>query len=261
MNNLNPDYNKLRRKEILLRTQKQDKKRSFSLSPRIVRFLKNLAYSVVLIFVIYFAVFSPTFRIRDVKAEGIETGEIYDRIALDMMGKNIFLINIAGYLKKITAEFPVIEEARVVRGLPSTLRVEIKERDVALIWCNEKCFEIDNRGLAYRETQNSPTGIVVSDKSNIEINIGDKVVSQKFVDFYKKSIDAFERIGVSVSEASVEDTTFKLSFKTQKGYTVIFDTSSSLENQIYALEQIIANGDQEIGEYVDLRVEGLAYVK
>jgi len=261
MNSAKINHSDLRRREIFLKTQTQKKKREFRISPGISRLMKNTIYFLVLIFLLYFIIFSPIFRVKDIEAEGIETVEIYDRIALDMIGKNIFFINISGYLKKITNDFPVIEQARVVRGLPSTLRVEIKERDAALIWCGKKCFEIDNRGLAYREVEGSIERVFVKDKSDIEINMGDKIVSQKFVEFYQKSVEELERLGVGVGEAFVEDTTFKLTFKTNKNYLIIFDTSSPLENQIYALEQIIASDNGDINEYVDLRVEGLGYIK
>jgi len=55
--------------------------------------------------------------------------------------------------------------------------------------------------------------------------------------------------------------TFKITFTTDKKWNIITDSSYSLKNQISALEQVLKNNRADIHEYVDVRVEGVAYIK
>ena len=48
---------------------------------------------------------------------------------------------------------------------------------------------------------------------------------------------------------------------TVEGWQAILDSSSSLQNQISALAQVVKNNRADLKEYVDVRVEGVAYIK
>lgn len=250
-----------KKKEILFKTERGSTRSARGDRAPVFAQIKNLFYILLILAFVYFFVFSSIFKIKDIDAISIESPEIYDRIALDLLGKNIIFFRVGDYLKKITSDFPIIEEIRIVRGLPSTLRIEVKERDTMLLWCAQKCFEIDNRGVAYKEAERGGEQIVLFDKSGIEIRIGDRLASKRFIDFYFKATSDLDQNGIKISEAYIEDTTFKLVLKTSEGWSIILDTSASLDNQIFALKQILENNRSDISDYVDLRVEGVGYLK
>ena len=165
------------------------------------------------------------------------------------------------YLRNLSTEYPIIEEAKIVRGLPSTIKIDVAERKQLLVWCSNKCFEVDTRGFAYQEIPMPTDKLFLSDRSNIESKTGQQLVSERFIDFYLKSIDEMDKLGLKISESYIEDTTFKLIFKTSDGWNAIFDTSESLTNQIDALRQVLDKNRSDVKEYVDLRVAGVVYIK
>lgn len=252
---------RLRKREIFSKTEQRRKVFSIKLKIPFLNYIKTFFYIFIIIFILYFLLMSPVFKIKQVEIENAKSTEISDYITKNLLGKNIIILFPGKFLKELTNEFPIIEEAQVVRGLPSSIRVSIKERKRLLVWCSGKCFELDIRGQAYQEIPRPSDKLVLNDRSNIEGEVGDQLVPDRFIDFYLKLIEELEQIGIGISDSFIDDTTFKLTVKTLDGYEIIFDTSGSLANQIDALKQIIEKNKTDIKEYVDLRVEGVGYIK
>ena len=226
------------------------------------RFLKSLFYLLLAVAILYFIFFSGFFRIRDVEVEGIKSPEIADYLHQTLIGKNILLLRTGAYLRTLSVKFPILEEARIERGLPYTVRMIVSERKQILIWCSkEKCWEVDNYGYAYQEIPRPSDKIVLNDESGMPIKSGDKIASVQFIRFFMQAIDEIEKLGITISEARIQETTFKVNFKTSEGWEAIFDSSASLKNQISALRQVLERNRNDIHEYVDLRVEGTAFIK
>jgi len=248
-----------RRPEIVSRTEKSVRK--LNIFGPVLGILRTVFYLAILAAVIYLIFFSSIFKIKNVEISGVKSSEISDYLEKSLTGKNIILFLPGKYLGGLTTQFPIVQQVRIVRGLPNSVKVYVEERRQQLVWCSDKCFEIDNNGLAYQEIARPQNLVVVVDQDNLELKVGDRVISQDFIYFFLHAVDEIEKLGLKVSEADIKDTTFRLSFKTTEGWDIIFDTSASLENQVSALKQTVLNNRSDIHEYVDLRVEGVAYIK
>jgi len=251
----------LRRREVFSPTEKPRKKFSVKIKIPFVSYIKTFFYIVILIALLYFITMSSVFRIKQIESNNIKSTEISDYINKRLLGKNIILFFPGRFLNDLTEKYPIIEEAEIVRGLPNTIKITVKERKQLLVWCADKCFELDTRGQAYQEISRPSDKMVLNDRSSISGKIGDQLVPERFIDFYLKVIDELEKMNLQISDSYIQDTTFKLVLKTSEGWEIIFDTSGSLNNQIDALKQIIEKNRPDIKEYVDLRVEGVGYIK
>ena len=247
-----------RKREILGRTGtvKKSKKINLNLRP-----LKIILYTAIIIFIVYIVAFGPYFKIQNIKIEGVKSVEVNDYLHKTLIGKNILFFLPGQYLSSLTRKFPILSEAKIIRGLPSTVLVIADERNQVLTWCAQTCFNIDNYGYAYEITTPNVNHVNLNDKSKIDIKIGDKVATPEFINFYLTSLEKIQGMGLKIIEARIEETSFKLVFKTSENYEIIFDTSESITNQLSALRQVLEKNRADITQYADLRVEGLVYVK
>lgn len=252
-----PPSDLYRKSEIASRTKKQDHpKFSLNLKP-----LKTFFYIALLGVVVYFACFSSMFRIKKIETEGIKSIEISDYLNQSLLGKNIIFFLPGSYLSGLSQRFPILEQARIVRGLPSTLRIVVSERNQILVWCTDVCFNTDSKGYAYQQVQRPTNQAFINDSSGFKVEQGTQVASPVFIDFFLSAVDKMNQMGLKISEAKIEQTTFKVSFQTADKFLVVLDSSGSLEKQISALQQVLDKNRADIKEYVDLRVEGAAYIK
>ena len=244
--------------EIVLVTQAPLKeKQHINLKP-----FRTVFYLALIGAVLYCVFFSGLFRIRSIRIEGAKSHNISNYLEQSLVGKNILLMRPSAYLRDLEKKFPILQGATIVRGLPSTVRVIVAERRQVLIWCSSiDCKEVDQNGYVYREIPRPKNRVVIVDQLNAKYSIGDKITSKEFIDIFLTALDSIEANGLKISEVQVGETTFKLSFKTQDGWLVILDPTESLKNQMSALKQVLAKNRVDIHEYVDLRVEGLAYIK
>ncbi len=223
--------------------------------------LRGLFYLGLIGAAFYFIFFSNYFDVKRVEIEGVKSIEIADHINRTLLGKNILFLLPKTYLNDLAKKFPILEEASIVRGLPSTVKITIAEKRQVLIWCADRCFEVDNGGYAYAEVPRPADRIVVVDKAGAKYEQGDKIVTSEFITFFLEAIDKIEENGLKVSEVEITETTFKLGFVTSEGWKIILDPTESLSNQIFALKQVLEKNRTDIHEYIDLRVRGLAYIK
>lgn len=247
-----------RRPEVITATERAKKERyRMNLKP-----LRSFLYLIILALVIYVVVFSSSFKVKKVEIIGVKSVEISDYLNQSLVGKNILLMRTGSYLKTLSKKFPILEEASMVRGLPSTIKVSVKERLQTLVVCNSQdCFEVDNQGYAYQKTSRPVDKIVLIDEKNLQIKENDKIFSNSFISFFLGVIDGFSKTDIKITEARMDETTFRIRFVTKEGWTMILDSSANLENQISAVKQVVAKNKQDLREYVDVRVEGFAYIK
>lgn len=254
------NYNKedLNKSNLLFGTKK-DKKERFKLPKKIISFV---LYVGILIVFIYLTFISNLFTIKNVEVENAKSIEIEDYIKISLLGRNNLLLTTGNFLDELIQKYPVIEEASISRGLPDRVKVILKERDYKFHWCNKtNCYEVDNRGYIIDETDKVKGKVVLRDLRDIPIKNNEKVVSAKFVSFFINSLERFSQFELPLKEARINETTFKVEFETDEGWLAILDSSSSIENQFSALEQVLSNNRSEIKEYVDLRVEGVVFIK
>lgn len=223
--------------------------------------LRSLFYLCLISAATYFIFISGFFDVKKVEIEGVKSVEIADHINRTLLGKNILFMMPGTYLNDLAKKFPILEEASIVRGLPSTVKIAVSERRQVLIWCTDRCFEIDNNGYAYEEIPRPTDKIVVVDKAGAKYELGNKIVTRDFISFFLEAVNKIEENSLKISEVEIRETTFKLAFVTSEGWKIILDPTESLSNQVFALKQVLEKNRPDIHEYVDLRVRGLAYIK
>ncbi|MCX6809325.1 MAG: FtsQ-type POTRA domain-containing protein [Candidatus Berkelbacteria bacterium] len=247
-----------RKPEIIRRTEKpQRPKLKINLLP-----LKTFFYLVIVSGILYFLFFSTTFKIKTIDIEGVKSVEISDYLNRTLLGKNILLLKTGDYLSALSKNFPILKEAQIIRGLPSTVKIVVEERNQIMVWCNSaKCYEVDSFGYVYREISKPSDKIVLNDQGQMPVEIGQQIVSPQFINFYLGALDELKNMSIQITETKIEETTFKIKFKTSDGYEIIMDSSTSLKNQISGLKQILETNRADIKDYVDLRVEGVGFIK
>lgn len=247
-----------RKREIFKVTSRPEKSTALKLNFRPWR---GILYLLILVGFVYLIFFSSVFKIKNIDIEGVKSVEIADYLHQSLIGKNIIIFSPSRYLSRLSAKFPILEEARLVRGLPNTIRVIVNERKQVLIWCAQECYDLDAKGYAYQKVDKPSDKIVLIDESNLKIEQGQQVASEQFVKFFLNAIERTEQMNLKITEAKIGQTTYRLSFKTSEGWSIIFDTSGSLKNQINALKQVLEKNRDAIHEYVDVRVEGTVFIK
>jgi cell division septal protein FtsQ len=105
---------------------------------------------------------------------------------------------------------------------------------------------------------------VVTDGSNLPVQIGTRVAPARFVAFVTALVPALNAEGYGVQSMDVKDTTLDLSVATNKGYRLIFDTGRGVEEEMVdlrAVKALLANQKKTPAEYIDLRISGKAYYR
>ncbi len=222
---------------------------------------------------IYFFIYSNFFNISKLIIEEtnfVDRDEI-EEIAyqhLTKENKNIWQFDGYQLEKEIKNTFPLVGEVIIQKGVPDTLRIKIKEREPALIWdSGEKKYLIDQEGFAFsklvdyqeKKEQFLADLLTVNDKSQLPVEVGQKLVSSHWVDFIG-AIDnkLIEDLKLPAQEYFITETAFDLNVVSPRG-RILVDTNRSAEEQISALEIALENIDQENFEYVDLRISGWVY--
>lgn len=242
--------------EIIAATKKQKIRRTLNLKP-----LKYAAYLIVTGVIVYEIFFSPLFKIKNIEISGIKSVEISDYVNISLKGRNILFLMTGRYLRELSQKFPILQEARIIRGLPSTVKLIASERKQVLVWCANICVEIDSHGFAYQQVPRPTDKVVLDDKTGTPLKIADRIVSTQFIEFYLGALEQLDAIGVKIASAHMDETTFKINLKTADGWEIILDSSESLKNQISAVKQTLDTNRADIHEYIDVRVHGTVYIK
>ena len=155
----------------------------------------------------------------------------------------------------------MLQEVRVVRALPNRVEVNGSERESALVWCSKDCYKMDPSGYVYEKVDKPQDKTFIQEAQSVDIMIGQKVAAEKFIIFYVNCVSELNKMGIQIKSADVSDMTYNLSFQSGEGWRIIFDTSQSLDNQLDVLKQVLSTNKADVHEYVNLGVEGQAYLK
>jgi cell division septal protein FtsQ len=101
---------------------------------------------------------------------------------------------------------------------------------------------------------------VVVDGSNLPVQKGQQVVTANFVTFCNDLLANLPSTGLSATGLRVQDTTFDLYVKTNKGYQLIFDTTRPAADEIADLKTVLHTlAGKAPTQYIDMRISGKAY--
>jgi cell division septal protein FtsQ len=103
---------------------------------------------------------------------------------------------------------------------------------------------------------------VVTDGSNLPVNVGQQVAPASFVNFVMELVPVLAADGYGVTGLNISDTTFDLTVSTNKGYQLVFDTTRTVGDEISdlkAVQALLVTQKQTPTKYIDLRIGGKAY--
>ncbi len=186
-------------------------------------------------------------------------------------GTNILRLPTATLEAKLLTLDSSLSTVRLSKGLPQTLKLDIAERQPALIWrSGQTLYTLDQTGLAYRaapaliEDQLALAAelpaILVSDRRNLPVTLGQITVRSGFITFVNQLKNELATRSIEVKAVEIDETTFSIVVLTNQPYRLLFDTTRPLSAQLTTLGKILETRP-EIKEYLDLRVRGWVYYR
>lgn len=157
---------------------------------------------------------------------------------------------------------PRIKTATVAKTFPSTLTIAIVEREPGVVWVSAgQNWEVDIEGVIIGAAGSKKPMATVIDTANIPVKPGDRVAPGRFVRFTQDIADGLpSQTGLKIENFQVPESTSEVYVKTDKGYSIKFDTTRSALEQLKDLSTVIKNLNGKVpSQYIDLRVAGRAY--
>lgn len=156
---------------------------------------------------------------------------------------------------------PRIKSVTMTRQFPSTLKVQITEREPGVVWVSaNQNWEVDIEGVIIGAAGESKPTATVIDTTNIPVKPGDRVAPGRFVIFCQDIAQNLAKTGLVAENFQVPESTSEVYVKTTKGYNIKFDTTRSADDQLKDLAIVLKNlNGKTPSQYIDLRVAGRAY--
>jgi cell division septal protein FtsQ len=210
------------------------------------------------------------FSINAVTVSAPGRGEEIKREALKQIEaswrqKNLLTFDNEAMVSKLQQADPLLRSVEVRRKWPRGIVVTASLKQPSLGWStgNQK-YLLDRDGTVIGALSADSKLPVVTDGSNLPVQIGARVASARFVAFATELVPALAKVGIGAQGLAVTDTTLDLVVSTNKGYRLIFDTAREVEEEIADLKSVqalLATQNKVPAEYIDLRIAGKAYYK
>lgn len=229
------------------------------------RGLGNIVIILIIIVLLYIAFFSSYFQVSEVITEGnkiISSDSLKSAIPV---GSNIFRLSTSKIKANISNNNPEIKQLAVFKGLPNAIKIQVVERQAALVWVtNDKKYLVDADGIAYKEaTDDQAKDIIkISDSLNRQVNLYDTIIPISFIRNVQNFYNHFKEVSnLNITGMSIGETSYDLTATTDANISVIIDTTQNPDITLADLQKILVNYRDKIKEYIDLRVEGWGYYK
>ncbi len=213
--------------------------------------------------IIYLIFFCGFFKIKNIEFVGSPSDEVKTELN-QLIGHNIFSFSAKSLEQKLVVENKNLAGVKIYRGIPDTIRIVMDDRVPKIIWqSGSHQYLVDNNATIYKEiTVNSmPSLPVVIDLNNLVVQNLSTVATPDFVAFIQSANDALTKANIKITNFEVSETTFQVTVVTDKNIRIILNTMRPLSEQIDAFNQVFTAHQNEIKEYIDLRVEGRVYFK
>lgn len=234
---------------------------------------KQLIIVVAIVVGVYFFTRLPVFQIKNIDTATIENPEVVSKLN-KLLGQSILSPDIANKIREIENSHFEIFDLHCDKGIPDTLRCKIEQRVPIFSWnTGGLVYLIDREGFAYKLMNDMDTVSIdnIVDRSNIEVTVGDQVMSEEIVTIYAEITTILKENNFIIDSLFVKSTALHpgavLSGR-QDGQPfalnkieVEFSASYPIGIQIKLLSQIIETKAGLIKEKVDLRTPGYVYYK
>jgi cell division septal protein FtsQ len=245
-------------------------RRKGSYLKRVLRWSPYIIASAALLYVVFF---SSLFQIGKLDVQGPNAllsqsleKEINNYLNSRLLARNWLVLNSGDLKAYLQKTFTGQESITVIKKFPNKITVSTDEQKPALLWkTGSRSYVLSTNGRAITEQNNTGQDLaVVSDNTNLPVDIGSRVASRDFVDF-AASINSFLKSNkIEFDKIYITDTTSELYVQTKQGYVIKFSTSLNPESQARALRATLdqlASQKKKPASYIDLRVDGRAFYK
>lgn len=216
---------------------------------------------------------APWLRVKNIRIDGTPTEETKAEID-KLYGHNILWLSVTRPETAIVQKQPSIKQIQILRGIPDTLRVKLIERQPAVIWqSGDNLFTLDPSGFVFKQqTLNKKedgsydypaTDLpLIVDTKNLPVSVGQAIVRPQFITFVQQLRDRLPKdVNLHLVRAEIEETSFNVRAVTDAGWSVLFDTTRSIDAQLRTLSRTLESKRNDVHEYVDVRVRGWVYYK
>ena len=169
-------------------------------------FFGGLSFCLIL-GLVYFLIFSPYFKIKNITVKGTEkisqdeilnlTNQVLSGSYLKIIPQNSLIFFPEQKLKELLKEkIPSIKEVKIIKKIPFSLTIEIKEREKVIVYCGEmKCFYLDEDGFAFEEAPEIYGGLnlTLKDNSKREVKIKEVAINKDLISFLSQIKEFLEK--------------------------------------------------------------------
>lgn len=235
--------------------------------PEISDYMIKVGLGVVLALLVYLLLGSQTFVLTTLEIQGnhlVPDTDIKQTMFQDGFEPvNAFLFNENQASQQVLSILQ-IREARFKKLIfKKKLVVTISEHETTIIWqTNNERFMVNRAGVVYDVAPEDSPLIVIEDLKNVPINLNQKIVTTDFIEFVTSAVSNLpRRTNVSARRVLVPETTFEIEVITSEGWTIIFDTTRSVDTQINNLVKVLRSIKELPTQYIDLRIEDRVYYR
>lgn len=163
----------------------------------------------------YLAVyFLPVLAVRSVEVTGVpeeQQAEVVERASVSN-GTPLLQVDSRNVAQRVSV-IPNVSEVRVVREYPSTLRIEIVEREPAVVVEIDGSPHIfDREGVDYDQSGNVPEGLLRAELSEVSLEVAPQAV--------RDIVEITETLRTATMQAGAEQIATSVSSRSPQGYEV-----------------------------------------
>lgn len=236
---------------------------------RVKRPLLKFLTSILVILAIYLGFFSNFFIISKVVNinDELTNQALADQIngsissALD---KNLIFINTQDLAQKIIDSFPELEQVKVTKSYPKTIKVQYSEFPLSANIINEsssikKTYVVNTIGFAIKENYENPNLPYIKIISDEPINTEKAVIDKTKLKYILDTKAFFEdKFGMTIKEIEYKPVAREIHLLTEKDFYIWLDIQQDYEEQLRKLKKALVklNIFEENLWYIDLRIAG-----
>lgn len=256
--------------EIYYKPSELVKKRSRA---RLRVFLWCVAISGLAAGLVYVSVYSPVFRVQNVRVEGVS--QLTPESALNVVKPLVFHTALLKWLgernmlawqeRQIRVPTSGILMASIDRNIfTRSVVISIEERKQAGIWCfRESCFWFDQEGVLFEPAPYTEGGLVAQIEENRPepIPLGEKIIEDRFLDTLLKLAADLPKMNFAIEKMTFDRELQELSVATFNGPRILFSVRFDPDQNLNGVQNLRSTLNFSELEYVDLRVENRIFYK
>ncbi len=239
-------------------TDRVRERRSFPWTP-----ILRILLIAVLVFLAVWAVRSPIFLVRTIAIQGQKA--VPEQAIRDVLpsNQNLWLYPISKTVKRVKALSPLIADVSIYRTPPHTIRVVVAERVQAMDWESDgKHYIVGLDGTIILDSAPSSQLPHLIDTTKITPHIGQAVATAGFVHVVADLYDTYPKIVTGdIDHLEIADTIFDITLVPKSGPHILLESTRDVAIQLTAAKKVADQFQDQIKEYIDMRVPTKAYYK